>query len=71
MADQPPDPKEKQIERARRLRKQIGRLKEGRPRNDEGNEPQDDEGKEQGKSLKEQIQEREAEQKKPTDTDTD
>ena len=69
MADQPSNPKEKQIERAKRLRKQIERLKEGRSRDDEGNEPQDDEGKEQGKSLKEQIQEREAEQRKPTDTD--
>ena len=69
MADQPSDPEEKQIERAKRLRKQIERLKEGLPRDDEGNEPQDDKGKEQGKSLKEQIQEREAEQRKPTDTD--
>lgn len=69
MADKPSDSEEKQIERAKRLRKQIERLKEGRPRDDEGNEPQDDEGKERGKSLKEQIQEREAGQRKPTDTD--
>ncbi len=69
MADQPSDPGEKKTERAKRLRKQIERLKEGQPRDDESKEPYGDEGKERGKSLKEQIQEREAEQRKPTDTD--
>ncbi len=69
MADQPSHPEQEQIERAKRLRKQIERMKEGRPRDDEDNESQDEEGKGQGKSLKEQIQEREAEQRKPADTD--
>jgi hypothetical protein len=63
MPDQPSHAEEGQIERAQGLRKQIERLKKGLVKEDEGT------GKEQGKSLKEQLEDRAAEQQRSTDTD--
>jgi hypothetical protein len=69
MVDERSNPEQRQIERAKRLRKRIETLKDGLPEDDQNEEPRDDEGKEHGKSLKEEIQEREAEQRKSTDTE--
>ena len=54
---------EGRIERARRLRKQIQDLKENSGQRDEGA------GSENGKSLKEQVENRAAQQKGACDTD--
>jgi len=54
MADTPSRSKKEQIKRAQQLRQQIERLKQGRPAGDTA-----------GHSLREQIEERAAEQKKP------
>ncbi len=56
----PSDPKKEQIERAQRLHEKIERLKQGQPA------PKD---AEQGTSLREEIESRAAEQKKPTTRD--
>ena len=66
MADSPTDPKpadlkKEQIERAQRLHEKIERLKQGQPA------PKD---AEQGTSLREEIESRAAEQKKPTTRDS-
>ncbi len=66
MADQSSGQKRRQIERAKRLRKQIESLKGSSSEVDEDKDRKDGKGKERGKSLKEQIQEREAEQKRST-----
>lgn len=58
MADEPSQAEQGQIERAQRLRQQIERLKKGRPK---------DKSSEHDKSLREQIEERAAEQKKSTE----
>ena len=64
MTDPHTHPEQEQVERSKRLRKQIESLKKGQPPDHEGKEPADDKGKEQGRSVKEQIREREAEQRK-------
>lgn len=63
MPDQPSHAKQAQIERARRLRRQIERLKRGAVADDE------DADTGQSKSLKEQVEDRAAEQARPTDSD--
>ena len=55
MPEEPSHLEQGQIERAKRLRDRIDRLKQGRP------EPED---AKKGKSLKEQISERAAEEQK-------
>ncbi len=57
----PSDPKKEQIERAQRLHEKIERLKQGQPA------PKD---AEQGTSLREEIESRAAEQKKPITRDS-
>lgn len=58
MAHKPSHAEQGQIERARRLRQQIERLKKSQPK---------DKSSEHDKSLKEQIEERAAEHKKSTE----
>lgn len=61
MADQPTHAEQGQIERAQRLREKINRMKEGGPAADEGH-PQPES---RPKSIKEQIDERAANARKP------
>jgi hypothetical protein len=61
MADQPTHAEQGQIERAQRLRQKINQMKEGVPAADEDH-PQPESSP---KSLKEQIEDRAAELRKP------
>jgi phage shock protein A len=61
MADQPTHTEQGQIERAQRLREKINRMKEGGPAADESSSQPEA----RPKSIKEQIEERTAKNKKP------